>query len=70
MSVVLEKLNVSAVTIFWGFKSSLFKNCSSDFVSLTLLISSDKLDDETEEAEFVDGLYCPACDKFLKTEKA
>ncbi|NWI33275.1 DJC21 protein, partial [Sula dactylatra] len=30
----------------------------------------DKLDDETEEAEFVDGLYCPACDKFLKTEKA
>ncbi|XP_023799718.1 dnaJ homolog subfamily C member 21, partial [Cyanistes caeruleus] len=30
----------------------------------------DKLNDETEEAEFVDGLYCPACDKFLKTEKA
>ncbi|XP_030322726.1 dnaJ homolog subfamily C member 21 [Calypte anna] len=30
----------------------------------------DKLDDETEEAEFVDGLYCPACDKLLKTEKA
>ncbi|XP_010133606.1 PREDICTED: dnaJ homolog subfamily C member 21, partial [Buceros rhinoceros silvestris] len=30
----------------------------------------DKLSDETEEAEFVDGLYCPACDKLLKTEKA
>ncbi|NWU98559.1 DJC21 protein, partial [Upupa epops] len=30
----------------------------------------DKLNDETEEAEFVDGLYCPACDKWLKTEKA
>ncbi|NXO00300.1 DJC21 protein, partial [Rhinopomastus cyanomelas] len=29
----------------------------------------DKLNDETEEAEFVDGLYCPACDKLLKTEK-
>lgn len=67
MSAVLERLNVSAVTIFWGLKSSLFKNCSSDFVSL---ISSDKLNDETEEAEFVDGLYCPACDKLLKTEKA
>lgn len=34
VSVVLEKLNVSAVTIFWGLKSSLFKNCSSVFVSL------------------------------------
>ncbi|NXH11714.1 DJC21 protein, partial [Bucco capensis] len=30
----------------------------------------DKLNDETEEAECVDGLYCPACDKLLKTEKA
>uniref|UniRef100_A0A8C9L2Z2 DnaJ heat shock protein family (Hsp40) member C21 n=1 Tax=Serinus canaria TaxID=9135 RepID=A0A8C9L2Z2_SERCA len=30
----------------------------------------DKLNDETEEAELVDGLYCPACDKLLKTEKA
>ncbi|NXS18520.1 DJC21 protein, partial [Mystacornis crossleyi] len=30
----------------------------------------DKLNDEAEEAEFVDGLYCPACDKLLKTEKA
>ncbi|KFP85769.1 DnaJ subfamily C member 21, partial [Apaloderma vittatum] len=30
----------------------------------------DKLNDENEEAEFVDGLYCPACDKLLKTEKA
>ncbi|XP_010124521.1 PREDICTED: dnaJ homolog subfamily C member 21-like, partial [Chlamydotis macqueenii] len=30
----------------------------------------DKLNDDTEEAEFVDGLYCPACDKLLKTEKA
>ncbi|XP_041274869.1 dnaJ homolog subfamily C member 21 isoform X2 [Onychostruthus taczanowskii] len=30
----------------------------------------DKLNDETEEAELVDGLYCPACDKFFKTEKA
>ncbi|NWR24393.1 DJC21 protein, partial [Emberiza fucata] len=29
-----------------------------------------KLNDETEEAELVDGLYCPACDKLLKTEKA
>ncbi|NWI85554.1 DJC21 protein, partial [Pitta sordida] len=28
-----------------------------------------KLDDETAEAEFVDHLYCPACDKFLKTER-
>ncbi|XP_055646748.1 dnaJ homolog subfamily C member 21 isoform X1 [Falco peregrinus] len=30
----------------------------------------DKVNDETGEAEFVDGLYCPACDKLLKTEKA
>ncbi|KAM9509710.1 dnaJ homolog subfamily C member 21 isoform 2-T2 [Guaruba guarouba] len=30
----------------------------------------DKLNDEIEDAEFVDGLYCPACDKLLKTEKA
>ncbi|XP_061874003.1 dnaJ homolog subfamily C member 21 isoform X2 [Colius striatus] len=30
----------------------------------------DKLNDETEDAEFVDGLYCPACEKLLKTEKA
>ncbi|XP_068032870.1 dnaJ homolog subfamily C member 21 isoform X2 [Anomalospiza imberbis] len=30
----------------------------------------DKLNDETEEAELVDCLYCPACDKLLKTEKA
>ncbi|XP_063996937.1 dnaJ homolog subfamily C member 21 isoform X2 [Pogoniulus pusillus] len=30
----------------------------------------DNLNDETAEAEFVDGLYCPACDKLLKTEKA
>ncbi|NXU91784.1 DJC21 protein, partial [Xiphorhynchus elegans] len=29
----------------------------------------DKLNDETGEAEFVDGLYCPACDKFFKTER-
>ncbi|NXY87706.1 DJC21 protein, partial [Alcedo cyanopectus] len=29
----------------------------------------DKLD-KTEEAEFVDDLYCPACDKLLKTEKS
>ncbi|XP_064498095.1 dnaJ homolog subfamily C member 21 isoform X2 [Pseudopipra pipra] len=29
----------------------------------------DKLNDETGEAEFVDDLYCPACDKFLKSEK-
>ncbi|XP_009068694.1 PREDICTED: dnaJ homolog subfamily C member 21-like, partial [Acanthisitta chloris] len=28
-----------------------------------------KLNDETEEAEFVDGLYCPACDKFFETGK-
>ncbi|KFU86004.1 DnaJ subfamily C member 21, partial [Chaetura pelagica] len=33
-------------------------------------IIEDNLNDETEEAEFVDGLYCPACDKLLKTEKA
>ncbi|OPJ82465.1 dnaJ homolog subfamily C member 21 isoform X2 [Patagioenas fasciata] len=33
-------------------------------------VMEDKLNDETEEAEFVDGLYCPACDKLLKTEKA
>ncbi|NXU59038.1 DJC21 protein, partial [Turnix velox] len=32
--------------------------------------TEDKLNDETEEAEFVDGLYCPACDKLLKTKKA
>lgn len=68
MSVILEKLHVSAVTIFWGLKNILFKNCSSDFVIPA--ISSDKLNDETEEAELVDGLYCPACDKLLKTEKA
>uniref|UniRef100_A0A8C0B673 DnaJ heat shock protein family (Hsp40) member C21 n=1 Tax=Buteo japonicus TaxID=224669 RepID=A0A8C0B673_9AVES len=30
----------------------------------------DKLNDETEEAEFGGDLYCPACEKFLKTEKA
>ncbi|NXG35475.1 DJC21 protein, partial [Dromaius novaehollandiae] len=30
----------------------------------------DKLSDEAEEAECVDDLYCPACDKLLKTEKA
>ncbi|XP_074712044.1 dnaJ homolog subfamily C member 21 isoform X3 [Strix uralensis] len=29
----------------------------------------DKLHDETEEAEFLDGLYCPACDKLLKAKK-
>uniref|UniRef100_A0A8C8EFX8 DnaJ heat shock protein family (Hsp40) member C21 n=1 Tax=Otus sunia TaxID=257818 RepID=A0A8C8EFX8_9STRI len=29
----------------------------------------DKLHDETEEAEFLDGLYCPACDKLLKARK-
>ncbi|KAK2523290.1 Dnajc21 [Columba guinea] len=33
-------------------------------------VMKDKLNDETEEAEFVDGLYCPACDRLLKTEKA
>ncbi|NWQ71975.1 DJC21 protein, partial [Neopipo cinnamomea] len=31
--------------------------------------TEDKLNDETGEAEFVDSLYCPACDKFLKSEK-
>ncbi|NWU84290.1 DJC21 protein, partial [Onychorhynchus coronatus] len=31
--------------------------------------TEDKLNNETGEAEFVDGLYCPACDKFLKSEK-
>ncbi|NWR76212.1 DJC21 protein, partial [Centropus unirufus] len=30
----------------------------------------DKLNDDTEEAEFIEGLYCPACDKWSKTEKA
>ncbi|NWS73717.1 DJC21 protein, partial [Crotophaga sulcirostris] len=30
----------------------------------------DKLNYETEEGEFVDGLYCPACDKWLKSEKS
>ncbi|NXQ98717.1 DJC21 protein, partial [Sagittarius serpentarius] len=30
----------------------------------------DKLNEEGEEAEFADGLYCPACEKSLKTEKA
>uniref|UniRef100_A0A8C3LWZ4 DnaJ heat shock protein family (Hsp40) member C21 n=1 Tax=Chrysolophus pictus TaxID=9089 RepID=A0A8C3LWZ4_CHRPC len=30
----------------------------------------DKLNDVTEEAEYADDLYCPACDKLLKTEKA
>lgn len=34
------------------------------------LISSDKLNDVAEEAEYADDLYCPACDKLLKTEKA
>ncbi|NXM67762.1 DJC21 protein, partial [Serilophus lunatus] len=28
-----------------------------------------KLNDKTKKAEFVDALYCPACDKWLKTEK-
>ncbi|NXP49845.1 DJC21 protein, partial [Heliornis fulica] len=32
-------------------------------------VVEDKLNDEAEEAEF-DGLYCPACDKWFKTEKA
>nr|XP_009942037.1 PREDICTED: dnaJ homolog subfamily C member 21 [Opisthocomus hoazin] len=31
--------------------------------------TGDRLNDGTE-AEFIDGLYCPACDKMLKTEKA
>ncbi|XP_071437716.1 dnaJ homolog subfamily C member 21 isoform X2 [Pithys albifrons albifrons] len=31
--------------------------------------AEDKPNDETGEAEFVDGLYCPACDKFFKTER-
>uniref|UniRef100_A0A8C3XJC2 DnaJ homolog subfamily C member 21 n=1 Tax=Chelydra serpentina TaxID=8475 RepID=A0A8C3XJC2_CHESE len=30
----------------------------------------DKLSDEAEDVEFYDDLYCPACDKSLKTEKA
>ncbi|XP_050799753.1 dnaJ homolog subfamily C member 21 isoform X1 [Gopherus flavomarginatus] len=30
----------------------------------------DKLSDEAEGVEFYDDLYCPACDKSLKTEKA
>ncbi|XP_019373818.1 PREDICTED: dnaJ homolog subfamily C member 21 [Gavialis gangeticus] len=30
----------------------------------------DKLNDEAEDVELYDNLYCPACDKFLKTEKA
>ncbi|KAM9167525.1 dnaJ homolog subfamily C member 21 isoform 1-T1 [Mergus octosetaceus] len=30
----------------------------------------DKLSDEAEESEFADDLYCPACDKSFKTEKA
>ncbi|NXL32083.1 DJC21 protein, partial [Glaucidium brasilianum] len=29
----------------------------------------DKQHGETEEAEFLDGLYCPACDKLLKSKK-
>ncbi|XP_010216034.1 PREDICTED: dnaJ homolog subfamily C member 21, partial [Tinamus guttatus] len=33
-------------------------------------VFTDKLSDEAEEAECVDDLYCPACDKLLKTEKA
>ncbi|NWR38859.1 DJC21 protein, partial [Tachuris rubrigastra] len=31
--------------------------------------TEDKLNDKTGEAEFVDRLYCPACDKFLKSRK-
>ncbi|XP_065596055.1 dnaJ homolog subfamily C member 21 isoform X2 [Cyrtonyx montezumae] len=30
----------------------------------------DKLSDVAEEVEYADELYCPACDKLLKTEKA
>uniref|UniRef100_K7FW94 J domain-containing protein n=1 Tax=Pelodiscus sinensis TaxID=13735 RepID=K7FW94_PELSI len=30
----------------------------------------DKQSDEAEDVEFYDDLYCPACDKTLKTEKA
>ncbi|XP_053910597.1 dnaJ homolog subfamily C member 21 isoform X2 [Cuculus canorus] len=33
-------------------------------------VIEDKLNDDAEEAEFVEGLFCPACDKWLKTEKA
>jgi hypothetical protein len=29
-----------------------------------------KESDEAEEAELYDDLYCPACDKSFKTEKA
>ncbi|XP_035166605.1 dnaJ homolog subfamily C member 21 isoform X2 [Oxyura jamaicensis] len=32
--------------------------------------TEDKLSDEAEEGEFADDLYCPACDKLFKTEKA
>lgn len=34
MSVILNKLNVRVLTIYWGFKSCLVKKHSSDFVSL------------------------------------
>nr|XP_056704473.1 dnaJ homolog subfamily C member 21 [Euleptes europaea] len=30
----------------------------------------DKLNDEADDAEYYDDLYCAACDKFFKTEKA
>ncbi|KFO80009.1 DnaJ subfamily C member 21, partial [Cuculus canorus] len=33
-------------------------------------VIEEKLNDDAEEAEFVEGLFCPACDKWLKTEKA
>ncbi|KFW11350.1 DnaJ subfamily C member 21, partial [Eurypyga helias] len=42
----------------------------SDDDNLEKQETEDKLNAETKAAEFLDGLYCPACDKCLKTEKA
>lgn len=51
-----------------GFNYSVSPNNHS--ASFRPLPFSDKLSDEDEAVEFYDDLYCPACDKSLKTEKA
>ena len=38
------------------------------YCGLSSLIGKDS--DEAEDAELYDGLYCPACDKSFKAEKA
>jgi len=69
MSIIQKKLNVSVVTVCLALRGAYSKIAHLTFSLCSPLISSDRLNDGTE-AEFIDGLYCPACDKMLKTEKA